>query len=84
MITRAVGTEEGIEVDLAVEERRPGDTWMICSDGLHGMVSADLLEQLIRKHEPKKAAELMLEAALENGGRDNISVVILRDGEAAQ
>ena len=84
VITRAVGTEEGIEVDLAVEERRPGDIWMICSDGLHGMVKADLLEQLIRKHEPKKAAELLMEAALENGGRDNISVVILRDGEVAQ
>lgn len=84
VITRAVGTEEGIEVDLAVEERRPGDTWMICSDGLHGMVPGEKLEKLLKEHEPKKAAEMLVEAALENGGRDNISVVILRDGEAVR
>ncbi|MBQ3484031.1 MAG: Stp1/IreP family PP2C-type Ser/Thr phosphatase [Clostridia bacterium] len=84
VITRAVGTEEGIEVDLAVEERRAGDTWMICSDGLHGMVPDEMLEKLLKAHGPEKAAELMMEAALENGGRDNISVVVLHDGEGAR
>ena len=84
VITRAVGTEEGIEVDLAVEERRAGDTWRFCSDGLHGMVSDDALEKLLKAHGPEKAAELMMEAALENGGRDNISVVVLHDGEGAR
>lgn len=84
VITRAVGTEEGIEVDLAVEERRAGDVWMICSDGLHGMVSDEKIAAMLSEHEPKAAAEKLMASALEGGGRDNISVVVLRDGEDAR
>ena len=84
VITRAVGTEEGIQIDLAVEERREGDVWLICSDGLHGMVSDSQMEALLKENAPKAAAEKLLEAALKAGGRDNISVVVLRDGEVAR
>lgn len=84
VITRAVGTEEGIRVDLAVEERRPGDTWLVCSDGLHGLVSDEEMEQTIKANAPEKAAELLLNAALDAGGRDNISVIVLHDEEGAR
>jgi len=84
VITRAVGTETGIEVDLAVEERQAGDTWLICSDGLHGMVPESRMEELLKENEPKAAAQKLMDAALKAGGRDNISVVVLRDGEAAR
>ena len=84
VILRAVGTEEGIDVDLAVEERRPGDLWMICSDGLHGMVPDKKLEAILGVNTPESAVRLLMDAALAAGGRDNISVVLVQDGEVAR
>ncbi len=84
VILRAVGTEEGIDVDLAVEERRPGDVWLVCSDGLHGMVPDSKMEAILGVNTPESAAKLLMEAALKAGGRDNISVVLVVDGEVAR
>lgn len=81
IITRAVGTEESIEVDVSVEERKTGDVWLICSDGLHGMVPEKKLDTVLRQYAPEKAADALLMAALNAGGRDNVSLVILYDGE---
>ena len=84
VILRAVGTESGIDVDLAVEERNAGDLWLICSDGLHGMVKDDKMEAILSVNTPEAAAQLLMDAALAAGGRDNISVVLVRDGEVAR
>lgn len=83
VILRAVGTEAGIDVDLATETRKPGDVWLICSDGLHGMVPDSQMEALLTEHQPKECAQLLMDAALKAGGRDNISVVLVQDGEVA-
>lgn len=84
VILRAVGTEEGIDIDLAVEERKTGDLWLICSDGLHGMVPDAKMEAILGVNTPESAARLLMEAALKAGGRDNISVVLVQDGEVAR
>ncbi len=84
VILRAVGTEEGIDVDLAVEERQPGDLWLICSDGLHGMVKDDKMEAILSVNTAEAAVRLLMDAALAAGGRDNISVVLVQDGEVAR
>lgn len=84
VILRAVGTEEGIDVDLAVEERKAGDLWLICSDGLHGMVPDKKMEAILSVNTPESAAKLLLDAALAAGGRDNITVVIAVDGEVSR
>ena len=84
VITRAVGTEAGIEVDIMTEERRAGDVWLVCSDGLHGMISDESMKTIMTGNEPEEAAEKLMQAALDAGGRDNVSVVIFRDGEAAE
>lgn len=84
VITRAVGTEACISVDVAREERRAGDTWLICSDGLYGMMAESAIVDILRENAPEKAAELLIGAALEGGGRDNISVVVLHDEEGAR
>lgn len=81
VITRAVGTEEGIEIDLLCEERRKGDVWLVCSDGLYGMVGDEKIEEILKANKPEKAADKLIAAALEGGGRDNISLVILLDKE---
>ena len=84
VILRAVGTESGIDVDLAVEERQSGDLWLICSDGLHGMVKDDKMEAILSVNTPEAAVKLLMDAALAAGGRDNISVVLVQDGEVAR
>lgn len=84
VILRAVGTEAGINADLAAEERKPGDLWLVCSDGLHGMVPDSRMESILREHAPAECPQLLMDAAMKAGGRDNISVVIIQDGEAAR
>ena len=84
VILRAVGTESGIDVDLAVEERQNGDLWLICSDGLHGMVKDEKMEAILSVNTPEAAVKLLMDAALAAGGRDNISVVLVKDGEVAR
>ena len=78
-ITRAVGTEETIAVDIKTHDRKQGDRWLICSDGMYGMVSKDDLCRLMKTGDLEETAEHMLRAALEGGGKDNISLVLLQD-----
>ena len=78
-ITRAVGTEENVEMDITVHDRKQGDRWLICSDGLYGMVSRAELKTQMEEENLDFAAERMLQAALERGGKDNISIVLIQD-----
>ena len=78
-ITRAVGTETMIEVDMSVHDRKKGDRWLICSDGLHGTVFGDELIQMMMNENLDEAADKMLQAALNAGGKDNISLILLQD-----
>lgn len=80
-ITRAVGTEDTIEADLFTEERKAGDRWLVCSDGLYSMISRGALEELVRKENAEEAADALLQAALEGGGRDNITLILMTDEE---
>lgn len=81
IITRAIGTDESVEVDVVVEERRKGDLWLACSDGLHGLVDDRQMRDALRQFAPEKAADVLLKAALDAGGRDNVTLVIVHDGE---
>lgn len=78
-ITRAVGTEDTVAIDITTHDRRRGDRWLICSDGLYGMVSRNDLHQMMKTDNLEEAADYMLRAALEGGGKDNISLVLLQD-----
>ena len=81
IITRAIGTDESVEVDVVVEERRKGDLWLACSDGLHGLVDDRQMRDALRQYAPEKAADVLLKAALDAGGRDTVTLVIVHDGE---
>ena len=81
IITRAIGTDESVEVDVVVEERRKGDLWLACSDGLHGLVDDRQMRDALRQYAPEKAADVLLKAALDAGGRVNVTLVIVHDGE---
>lgn len=78
-ITRAVGTETTIEVDLFNIPREKGDRWLVCSDGLYSQVSKTELLLLSLTDDLEEAADKLLAAALENGGKDNITFVLMQD-----
>lgn len=77
VITRAVGTEETVLCDTAVYEKLPGDRWLLCSDGLSEYVNGSLLLETMSLSDLDEAADRMVVRALEGGGRDNISLVLL-------
>lgn len=84
VITRAVGTEAAVEIDMLAVARKPGDVWLICSDGLHGMVSDEEIRATLAANAPEQAADLLIKAALDAGGKDNVSLVIVLDVEGAE
>lgn len=78
IITRAIGALDTVEIDFFHEELSPGDIVLMCSDGLTNMLEDEEIEYILK--EPvaieEKAARL-IEAANNNGGQDNIAVVII-------
>lgn len=77
IITRAVGVDPYVQVDVLEEDLLPGDIWLICSDGLHGMVEDTEIQSILNDMELEDAAERLMSRALENGGHDNITFVLL-------
>ncbi len=79
VITRALGMQDAVAVDLCVEGVQPGDTFVLCSDGLSGMVSDDRIVELVRASngDIEWAAKALVAEANRNGGEDNITVVLV-------
>jgi serine/threonine protein phosphatase PrpC len=79
VITRALGPEPEVEIDTRSYRARDGDVYLLCSDGLTTMVSDELLaEILLTQPHLRDAGEALIAAANEAGGRDNITVLLLR------
>lgn len=74
-----ISTEEMILEPYAAEERiYPGDVFLICSDGLTDMVPPDDIVKILEEiQEPSEGVQSLLHKALENGGRDNITIMLL-------
>jgi protein phosphatase len=84
VITRAVGPHERVEVDIRIVDVRPGDAFLLCTDGLHGMVDDEELAAILAElPEPCAAAERMIARANQEGGEDNITAIVVRWEEAA-
>ena len=78
LLTRALGTEDAVEIDLYDGSFQPGDRFVISSDGLTGMISEDELGSVVRLEvEPEKLVERLIEAANQAGGSDNITVIVV-------
>jgi serine/threonine protein phosphatase PrpC len=79
VITRALGPELEVDVDTRSFRARPGDVYLLCSDGLTTMVSEEDVAALLREHpDLRGAGEALIDAANRAGGRDNVTVVLLR------
>lgn len=78
VITRAVGPSDGVAPDYVRLEVVDGDRFVVCSDGLtKELTDYGILHFLMQHDDPAEAVDAMLEAALENGGRDNITIIVL-------
>lgn len=80
VITRALGMQDGVAVDLHFESVEAGDVYVLCSDGLNGMVSDDRILDVVHSAgaDVESAAKSLIFQANQNGGEDNITVVLIR------
>jgi PPM family protein phosphatase len=78
IITRALGVDESVQVDLETVDVVKGDRILMCSDGLPSMVDDGGIEDILRgETDPQRAAERLIERANDAGGEDNITVVVI-------
>jgi protein phosphatase len=76
LLTRALDGRD-IEPEYSVRQVRPGDRYLICSDGLSGVVSAETIAETMREYvDPHRCVERLVQLALRGGGPDNITVVV--------
>ena len=79
LVTRAVGVEDTVLLETHLHDVLPGDTYLLCSDGLSDMLDDESIAQLLSSSESlSETAGSLIEAANEAGGKDNISVVLAR------
>ncbi|MFI6933657.1 Stp1/IreP family PP2C-type Ser/Thr phosphatase [Streptomyces sp. NPDC050287] len=77
LLMRALGSGDHVEPDLSIREVRAGDRYLICSDGLSGVVSHQTLEDTLASYQgPQETVQNLIELALRGGGPDNITVII--------
>lgn len=77
LLTRAIGTDEDLELDSGSCELQIGDRFLLSSDGLDKHVLHAEIEQILTDHDRDNATDELIEKALENGGTDNITVSII-------
>lgn len=77
LITRALSGHGGVDPDVSIREARPGDRYLVCSDGLSGVVSDDTIHEVLTEAlDPEAACEALVSYALRAGGPDNVTVVV--------
>lgn len=78
VITRSVGYERDVIVDVIERPLQSGDCFLLCSDGLSGMVTDANIASLINKLEPAAVVDACIDSALANGGDDNVTVMYVK------
>jgi protein phosphatase len=85
VLTRAVGTSSSVEVDTDEQALLVGDFVLLCSDGLTRMVTdPEIASTLLTSTSAQESADRLVDLANENGGADNISVIVLRVDEKSE
>lgn len=80
LVTRALGIEQSVEVDVQEQDLEAGEIYLLCSDGLNDMVDDEEIHLTLSKYSANlvQAATELVRLANENGGKDNVSVVLVR------
>jgi serine/threonine protein phosphatase PrpC len=77
VITRCLGTQPEVDIDVFHEELLEGDFLVLCTDGLSGLVSDEDLEHIVDQFVPQESVYHLIERANENGGPDNITAIVI-------
>lgn len=80
ILTRALGTELDVEADTYGDSTQPGDVFLLCSDGLSGMLSDDAIKEILSgpAEDIENVADALVDAANEAGGLDNITALVVK------
>ena len=80
IVTRALGVEDNVAVDLIEDTLEVGDVLLLCSDGLNDMIDDEMIRLTLSKYADnvERAAKELIKLALENGGKDNVTVALVR------
>ena len=85
VLSRAVGIEENVEVDVAIESPLPGDIYLLCSDGLSRMVTDDVIHATLKDGKDlEDVMRVLIDKANQQGGRDNITTILVRVDDASR
>src|SRR4029077_9525111 len=85
VITRALGMQDHVIVDLQHDEPQQGDIYVLCSDGLSGMVSDEDIQRIVTASgEIREACRQLIQSANERGGEDNITAVLIKIEETEE
>jgi serine/threonine protein phosphatase PrpC len=77
-IERALGANPEVKVDVEILKSRPGDRFLLCTDGLNGVVSDQEIQEILEDTEPPdEAAQRLVDAAVQAGGHDNITALVV-------
>ncbi|MEV5509219.1 Stp1/IreP family PP2C-type Ser/Thr phosphatase [Streptomyces orinoci] len=77
LLMRALGSGDHVEPDLSIREVRAGDRYLICSDGLSGVVSHQTMEETLASYQgPHETVQELIQLALRGGGPDNVTVIV--------
>lgn len=77
VITRSVGYERDVHPDVVERQLQAGEIYLLCSDGLTGMVEDDKISEIVNQNSPDQIARICVDQALANGGDDNVTVMVL-------
>ena len=82
VITRAVGAADSLAVDMVSRRFRDGDRYLLCSDGLNKVVSDRDIAEIVRDSDCRETPNALLDEALKNGARDNVTAVVVEINES--
>jgi protein phosphatase len=79
VLTNVIGARDHVDVHLTEAPVAPGDIMLLCSDGLHGVLDSDTIQGILTKHvDVNAASRALIDAALDGGGRDNVTALVVR------
>lgn len=84
MVTRCIAADVAVEPEIQVDDTRPGDVYLLCSDGLSDVLADREIEQVLERHSGDEASRVLVQRAFRAGGTDNITAVVVAVPDTAR
>ncbi len=82
IVTRAIGAVEDLDLEVRQDRLRPGDRFLLCSDGVTRMLSEEEIREMVEGHSVEGTVRSLIDAALERGATDNVTAVLVHCRQA--